>query len=52
MSYGKPEAIDAAEFDRRYKKYLKMVAKRRRRRLAKRLMDKAPRKDEYYGWSM
>jgi hypothetical protein len=52
MGQGKPEKICEDEWSPGYKKYLKLVAKRRRRRLEKRLLDKAPKKNEYKGWSM
>lgn len=52
MAQGKPEKICQGEWSSGYKKYLKLVAKRRRRRLGKKLLDKAPKKNEYYGWSI
>jgi len=52
MAIGKPEKIDRGEWNRNYKKYLKKITKRKRRRLEKILLDKAPVKNEYYGWSI
>jgi hypothetical protein len=45
MAYGKPEQIDKIEFNRRYKKWLKRLAKRQRRR-------KGWIKNQYYGYSL
>ena len=43
---GKPEKISRYEWSINYKRYLKMITKRRRRRLEKVLLDKAPIKNE------
>jgi len=52
MGLGKPEKIDKIETSRSYKRVLKWVARRKRRRDEKRFLDKAPKKNEYSGWSL
>ena len=48
----KPEKISNNDSSRAYKKFLKKVARRRRRILEKTLMGYCPKKTEYFGWSM
>ena len=48
----RPEQIDNGEWNRYYKKFLKRIAKRRRRRIEKAMLDDAPKKDEYKGYSL
>jgi hypothetical protein len=59
MAYGKPEQIDKIEFNRRYKKWLKRLAKinRRYKKWLKRLAKRQRRrkgwiKNQYYGYSL
>jgi len=66
MAFGKPEQIDKVvrspkKFSKRfeglyttpgYRKEIKKHTKRRRRKLEKKLLDDAPIKNEYYGWSL
>ena len=49
----KPEQIDECFKTRRngYTKYLKFLAKRHRRRIEKILLENAPKKNMYRGWS-
>lgn len=47
----KPEQIDKGEWNRYYKKWLKKIAKRWRRRCEKSFGD-ASKKNEYRGWSL
>jgi len=60
---GKPEQIDEMIYINKngrkkttsspgFRKELKKQAKRRRRILEKQLLDKAPVKNEYHGWSL
>jgi len=48
----RPEQIDRGEWNRYYKKYLKRIAKRRRRRIEKAKLEDAPKRNEYRGWSL
>ena len=51
MGYKKTEQIDKGE-SRRYKRFLKHMMNRQRRIAEKKLLDYAPKKNEYMGWSL
>jgi len=48
----KPEKISRYEWSIYYKRFLKKITKRRRRRIGKFLLDETPIKNEYCGWSV
>ena len=48
----KPEQIEKGDKSQNYRKFLKMIATRRMRILSKKLGQDAPKKNEYYGWSV
>ena len=52
MAICRAEKISRGEWCRHYKKYLKKITNKWRRRTEKRLLGDAPRKNEYCGWSL